>query len=157
MALPDEVVLVLPVALAREHHPDRAGLRVHGDEGGVGALLRVHLREDRFLRVALPLGVERRVDPQAALVQRVDPLGVGDAERVELAGHVVQDQLADVRDEERLQPLLRRSGVRRQPERSRRGLLALALCHHAERDHPADHEVPPRAPGSDRSMSPTRP
>ncbi len=131
---PDEVVLVAVVVLARQHRLDRAVGRADRDQRDIRAVpARVdgRARVDRLLRVVLPRGVERRVDVQAALVQRVHALDPPLTERVERPVGVVQDQVPDVVDEERLDLLLEHAGVasrsraawpgpsRRQRDRSR--------------------------------------
>ena len=103
-----EVELVLPVVPARQDHLHGARPVVDRHDRHVGRG-RARRRVDRpgerslrdLLRPALPVGAERRVDVEPALVQRAPPRLLRAAERVELTGLVLHDLLGEVVHEER--------------------------------------------------------
>ncbi len=141
---PREVELVTLVVLAGEHRLDRAVGRAHRDERDVRALLRrvdERARVHRVLCVVLPARVERRVDLQSTLVQGPHTSLARLPEVVELAVRVLEDQVADVVDEERLDLLLEPADVVRDPEGFGLRALDVVRLRPAELGHPIQDEV----------------
>ena len=69
-----QVVLVRPVrGVPHGHGPNRAGLGDDADQGGLGKTGAGHAVGQHLLGLAFGLGIERRVDPEAPLVQGLDP------------------------------------------------------------------------------------
>src|SRR3954471_12436363 len=75
MALGGEVELRVAVARRRRHRLDVTGARVDRDDGG-GAVGSAELAVHRLARELLEAQVDRRVDPQAAAADRVEPVAV---------------------------------------------------------------------------------